>query len=404
MAFFKSKQTADKAPKKKKSVAREWIDAGLFAIVAATLIRTLIFEAYTIPTGSMEGSMLVNDFLFVSKLSYGPRAPITPIAVPLVHNTVPIFNTKSYIESVQWKYRRLPGFGKVERNDVVVFNYPAGDTVLEKHPADDYYTILRDQFGGDRTYLTSNFKLLVRPVDKKENYIKRCVAIPGDVLELKDAILYINGQPGQRYAHQKLWYTIEGKSASSVNYLNDNEIEQVPPAYFREQFNNVYFLENQQAEALAKMPGTQVKPFVYPKGLVNELGVFPHDTAHYKFNRDNFGPITIPAAGTTVTLTPENIALYRRIIRNYEGNKLDERDGKIYINDKEATSYTFKMNYYWMMGDNRNNSLDSRYWGFVPDDHIVGKAWFVWFSFHKEGLFHGLRLNRIFHTVHSLEN
>jgi signal peptidase I len=404
MALFKKNDPgatdASKNKKKKKPVWREWLDAGVFAIVAATIIRTLVFEAYTIPTGSMEGSMLVNDYLFVSKLSYGPRIPMTPLAVPLVHNSLPVTGGVSYISSVQWKYHRLPGFGNIERNDVVVFNYPAGDTVMEEHPADDYYSTLRDYFGGDREALKSRFKLLVRPVDKKENYIKRCVGLPGDKIEVKDGVLWVNDQPSVRYPHQKLWYTITPKGIAGVpDVVNDVDVEPVPG------LQNVYFLENAQYDELKKGNIVNVAPYIYPKGSLppQDAGVFPQDTANYKFNRDNFGPIVIPKEGVTVQLTPQNISLYRRVIRNYEQNKLDERDGKIFINDKEATSYTFKMDYYWMMGDNRDNSLDSRYWGYVPVDHVVGKAWFVWFSYHKEGITKGIRWSRLFHSVHSLE-
>ena len=282
---------------------------------------------------------------------------------------------------------------------MVVFNYPAGDTVIEEHPEGDYYSSLRDEFGNDREALKSRYKIVVRPVDKKENYIKRCVGLPGDLIEVRDAILYVNGKPGERFPHQKLWYTLTPKGMAGIpDMVNDVEVEPV------QGLQNVYFLENSQVDELRKTPNLlEVKPVIYPKGMITELGVFPHDTTHFKFNRDNFGPITIPKEGATVQLTPENIALYRRVIRNYEGNKLDEKDGKIFINDKEAASYTFKMDYYWMMGDNRNNSLDSRYWGFVPIDHVVGKAWFVWFSYSKKGMSDGIRWKRLFHSVHSLE-
>lgn len=400
MAFFKKTDKEGENPKnkKKKPVWREWLDAGVFAIVAATLIRTLVFEAYTIPTGSMEGSMLINDYLFVSKLSYGPRIPMTPLAVPLVHNSLPLTGGVSYISSVQWKYHRLPGFGKVERNDVVVFNYPAGDTVMEEMPAEDYYSHLRADFGGDREAMKSKYKIIVRPVDKKENYIKRCVGLPGDKIEVKDAILWVNDQPSVRFPHQRLLYMIAGKGGMLVpETVNDIDVEQVGP--------NMYFLENEQYDELKKNNTLTIVPYIYPKGVMppEDAGIFPQDSVNFKFNRDNFGPITIPKEGVTVQLTPQNIALYRRVIRNYEQNRLEERDGKIYINDKEATSYTFKMDYYWMMGDNRDNSADSRYWGFVPMDHIVGKAWFVWFSYHKDGLTKGIRWRRLFHSVHSLE-
>jgi signal peptidase I len=395
-----SGKSTDKTGKKKKPAWREWLDAGVFAIVAATLIRTFVFEAYTIPTGSMEGSMLVNDYLFVSKLSYGPRIPMTPLAVPLVHNTMPLTGAKSYTEAVQWGYHRIPGFGHVERNDVVVFNYPAGDTVMAQRPADDYYSALRSEYNGDREEMKARYTIITRPVDKKENYIKRCVGMPGDVLEVKDAVLYINGQPATAFPHMKLWYIIRPKGMVAVpTEINDIEIELVDQS-----LPNVYFLENNQVAELQKTPNLyEITPYIFPKGMVTESGVFPHDTVNFKFNRDNFGPITLPKAGATVQLNPQNIALYRRVIRNYELNKLDEKDGKIFINDKEATSYTFKMDYYWMMGDNRDNSLDSRYWGYVPADHVVGKAWFVWFSYSKKGISDGIRWKRLFHSVHSLE-
>ncbi|MCD6012403.1 MAG: lepB [Flavipsychrobacter sp.] len=395
MAFWRKKDTV----KKKKPVWREWLDAAVFAIVAATLIRTFLFEAYTIPTGSMEGTMLVNDYLFVSKLAYGPRIPMTPVAVPLVHNTMPFTGGKSYTESVQWGYHRWPGFGDVERNDVVVFNYPAGDTVLADNPADgDYYRECR-VFG--RNAVVNTRPIITRPVDKKENYIKRCVAVPGDVLEIKNGLIYIDGKPAALYPHSKLTYVI--KTNGKAPLLNDD----VEPPY---QMAGMYFtsLENSQVEAARKAPNVvSVDLYLHEQAGASptEPGewVFPQDTANFKWNRDNFGPLTIPKKGVTVALTPQNIALYRRIIRNYELNTLDEQDGKFIINGKEATSYTFKMNYYWMMGDNRHNSLDSRYWGFVPEDHVVGKAWFVWLSYGQDGMLKDMRWTRLFRGIHSLE-
>jgi signal peptidase I len=386
--------------RKKKPVWREWLDAALFAIVAATLIRTFFFEAYTIPTGSMEGTMLVNDYLFVSKLSYGPRIPMTPLAVPLVHNTMPITGGKSYTEAVKWGYHRIPGFGHVERNDVVVFNYPAGDTVLLENPENgDYYREVRIS---GRANTQSKYTILSRPVDKEENYIKRCVAIPGDVLEIKNARVYINGAPNILYPHSKLNYLVRTNGKMP---LLDDDFE-APIQIGMGQY--VCNLENDQVELAKKAPNVvSVEQFImYPAGVSPaDPGewVFPFDTANYRWNRDNFGPLTIPKAGATVTLTPQNISIYRRVIRNYEGNTLEEKGDKFIINGKEATSYTFKMNYYWMMGDNRHNSLDSRYWGFVPEDHVVGKAWFVWLSYGPGGMFKDMRWRRLFHGIHSLE-
>ena len=402
MPFWTKKETVTTTEVKKmkrKPVWRAWIDACVFAIVAATLIRTFLFESYTIPTGSMEGTMLVNDYLFVSKLAYGPRIPMTPLAVPLVHNTMPFFGGKSYTEAVHWGYHRLPGFGHVERNDVVVFNYPGGDTVMAEQPENDYYQACRI-YG--REEINNRFKIITRPVDKEENYIKRCIGLPGDVLEIKNARVYINGQTNVLYPHSKLNYLVRTNGAPP---LVDDNIE------LFQALNNsifIYNLENDQVDIMKKAQNVlSVESFIRdPAGIApSDPGdwVFPLDTANYKWNRDNFGPLTIPKAGVTVTLTPQNIAIYRRIIRNYEGNTLNEQDGKFIINGEETTSYTFRMNYYWMMGDNRHNSLDSRYWGFVPEDHIVGKAWFVWLSYGEGGLFKDMRWKRLFRGIHSLE-
>lgn len=389
----------DKKVTKKKPVWREWLDAGLFAIVAATLIRTFFFEAYTIPTGSMEGTMLINDYLFVSKLAYGPRIPNTPLAIPLVHNTMPFTGGKSYTEAVQWKYHRIPGFGHVERNDVVVFNYPCGDTVLVEQPEADYYSLCRN-YG--RENVQARATIITRPIDKKENYIKRCVAVPGDVLEIKNARVYINGAPNVLFPHSKLTYLVKTNGSMPGVDEGIEMTEMVNNGLYR------YNLANDQVDVVRKAQNVVSVELDAPYGAgVSPVHpgdwVFPLDTANYKWNRDNFGPLTIPKEGVTVALTPQNISIYRRIIRNYEGNTLDERDGKIIINGKEATSYTFKMDYYWMMGDNRHNSLDSRYWGFVPIDHVVGKAWFVWLSYGEGGMMKGMRWRRLLHGIHSLE-
>ncbi len=398
MAFWKKKEATPgdpNVPKKKKSVAREWLDAGLFAVVAATIIRTFFFEAYTIPTGSMEGTMLVNDYLFVSKLAYGPRVPMTPVALPLVHNTMPFIGGKSYTEAVSWKYRRIPGFGSVKRNDVVVFNFPSGDTVITEYPDQDYYTYVR-AMGHDEVH--SRFHVITRPVDKKENYIKRCVAVPGDILEIRNGITYINGSQGQIFPHSKITHLVTTNGAAPVVDDNIEYADRIDGAHYKYNLENCQVAQVQKAtNVVSVVPYIELAPGVAPEQPFE--WVFPHDTANFKWNRDNYGPLTIPRAGATVSVTPQNIAIYRRIIRNFEGNTLDEKDGKIFINGKEANSYTFKMNYYWMMGDNRHNSLDSRYWGFVPEDHVVGKAWFVWLSYGE----HGIRWKRLLHGIHSLE-
>jgi signal peptidase I len=396
MRFRRNKTTTE--TKTKKPVWREWLDAAVFAIIAASLIRSVACEAYTIPTGSMEGTMLVHDFLFVSKMAYGPRMPMTPLALPLVHNTAPLIGGKSYSDAVQWKYHRLPGFGKVERNDVVVFNGPAGDTAIAEQPELDYYQECR-VYGRDA--INSRYTIVARPVDKKENLIKRCVAVPGDVLEIKNARVYINGQPNTLYPHAKLNYVVRTNGMPPAVEDNVELLQKISNDVY------VYNLANDQVAAVKKAANV-VSADLYLRETAGtppaEPGewVFPLDTANYKWNRDNYGPLTVPRAGATVALTPQNIALYRRIIRNYEGNTLVEQDGKFIINGREANSYTFKMNYYWMMGDNRDNSLDSRYWGFVPDDHIVGKASFVWFSY-GDKLLTDIRWSRLMRGIHSLE-
>ncbi|NBX27448.1 MAG: signal peptidase I [Chitinophagia bacterium] len=398
LAFWKKKEASQ--PKKKKSFIREWVDAAVFAIVAASIIRIFLVEAYTIPTGSMEGSLLVNDYLFVSKVSYGARTPMTPLAVPLVHNTLPFFNCKSYTELVQWGYHRLPGFGHIERNDVVVFNFPAGDTVaLEVQQDQDYYSLLRN-YNNDRAFVKNNFTVLSRPVDKKENYIKRCVGIPGDTIEVRGGYLYVGNKLSKQYPHSKMTYTIATNGQVSLDeFVEEQDMNPEELNYDPNSKMYIANLANDQVAAIKKMKGViAIAPFVLDKNDTRD-NAFPNDTANFKWNRDFYGPFIVPKAGQQVTLSLQNIALYQRIIANYEHNSLDIKDGKIFINGKETTTYTFQMNYYWMMGDNRHNSADSRYFGFVPDDHIVGKAWFVWLSFGNKGI----RWNRLFRSIAHLE-
>ncbi len=398
MQFAFWKKNKENKKKKKKSFWREWLDAALFAIIAATIIRTFFIEAYTIPTPSMEGSMLVNDFLFVSKTAYGPRIPNTPLAFPLVHNTMPITGGKSYSEAVHWGYKRLPGFGHVKRNDVVVFNFPNGDTVLAEKPDRDYYEICRTE--GGRAAVHNLYTIITRPVDKKENYIKRCVGIPGDKLQLVYGILYVNDKPGELFPHAQMHYIVQtkGNMGFSEEFLEENRIQLLEAA------GNMYRLNvpNDKLEMLKKLSNvSHVELEMLPKESTADWA-FPQDPTHFKWNRDNYGPFVVPKKGVTITLTPENIAFYRRIIANYEGNTLEEKEGKLFINGKETNSYTFKMDYYWMMGDNRHDSADSRYWGFVPEDHIVGKASFVWFSY--EGSLFNIRWKRLLRSVTTLSH
>ncbi|GAA0544241.1 signal peptidase I [Chitinophaga japonensis] len=377
----------------KKSKFREWLDAGVFAIIAATLIRTFIFEAYCIPSGSMERTLLVNDYLFVSKVSYGPRIPMTPLAVPLVHNKMPLTDyTPSYSTAVQWPYMRLPGFTKIHRNDIVVFNLPEGDTVaLEVEQISNYYDLVRRQ-GRDRVW--SRYNVIARPVDKRENIIKRCLAIPGDTLQIRDGVVYINGAPAPVPPEGEMPYWIQtGEEGLNPARLEDMGVIDPPVAGD----SAGLYKYNLTAADVAAIRSFNIVKHIRPE--LDELpdpAVFPHDTAWYRWTQDNFGPLVIPQKGKTVKINRSNIALYRRIIAVYEGNRLEEKTGAYYINGRPAATYTFKMDYYWMMGDNRHNSLDSRYWGFVPEDHVVGKAWITWLSYDEKGL----RWSRFFKAIH----
>lgn len=389
-------------PKIKKSVTREWIDAIIFAVVAASIIRIFMVEAYVIPTSSMEKSLLIGDYLFVSKLSYGPKIPNTPIAFPFVHHTLPLTkSTKSYLEWVKWPYYRFPGFTHIKHNDVVVFNYPDGDTVALKIQNQSYYALVRD-FGRERVWNDKyNFgEIVARPVDKRENYIKRCIALPGDTLEIRDQVVYINGKVSQLPENAQFKY----KVTTDGSFINRKILDKLHITEEVETADDGSMLLTLTAESAAKIKQlgnvTSIEKTLLPKGYWQPY-TFPFDS-NYVWNVDNYGPLFIPKAGTTVPLNLKTLPLYQRIIEAYELNKLEVKGDKIFINGKESNSYTFKMDYYWMMGDNRHNSADSRYWGFVPVDHIVGKAVFVWLSLEKnKSLFNGkIRWNKLLRTVH----
>lgn len=403
----------DKWPVIKKSAAREWADAIIFAVIAATIIRTFLIEAYTIPTSSMEKSLLVGDFLFVSKITYGPKIPQTPIAFPFTHHTLPLTKyTKSFVEWIRLPFYRFPGLKKIHNNDVVVFNYPSGDTVVLERQNEDYYQIVRDaenelrNYYGDqyvpgmgRAAVWQKFQVTSRPPDKRENYIKRCVGIAGDVVQIIDRQLYVNGKAAENPKNMQYIYTIYTDGSA----LNPKALEKLDITEGGQVDNGVYQFPLTTEKVNTMKTWANVKKIEVqnrPKGQINPV-IFPHDTANYKWNEDNFGPLTIPKAGVTVPLSMQNISLYDRIIGVYEYNSLKIKDGKIYINGREATSYTFKQNYFWMMGDNRHNSADSRFWGFVPADHIVGSAVFVWLSIDKNKSFADkLRWNKMFRVIH----
>jgi signal peptidase I len=353
------------APKKKKSPTREWVDALVFAVIAATIIRGLFIEAFTIPTPSMERSLLVGDFLFVSKVNYGARTPVTPLSFPFAHHTLPILGTKSYLEWIKLPYYRLPGLSKVERNDVVVFNYPMED---------------------------------FRPIDKQENYIKRCVGIAGDTLEVRDARVFINGVGEEMPVDAQGQYLVK----TDGNAFNTKTLESLyitEYGQYAEDGNFIFTLTKDQKEKLSKFSNVKsVQDAIRSRGQYLDY-VFPHDPK-LSWNEDNFGPVIIPAAGMTMKLNASNIEIYRRAIEVYEENKVESREDGIYINGQKKDSYTFKMDYYFMMGDNRHNSLDSRFWGFVPENRIVGKALFIWMSWDTNASFFSkVRWNRLFKGI-----
>jgi signal peptidase I len=477
-------------PRKEKKYSKihrktlEWVDALIFAVIAASFIRIFFFEAFTIPTSSMEKTLLVGDYLFVSKVAYGPRVPMTPISFPFVHHTLPLTkSTPSFVTWIQSGYNRLVGWGEVERDDMVVFNFPTGDTVVVQNQAQDYYDICRIiaytmkevdkgllmKSQNDSTILTqpkaendytelayylfdprSNpahtsefveaaalklkeydiafynskksetvvankiktdkdyenmsrkivkdmYDIIIRPIDKRENYIKRCVAIAGDTIQVIDGEVFINGKKQKDIPTKQFNYRVitDGTSIpkkileeSQIN-LSDIRMENSVFIIPMTAANKDKFSKMQLVKSITK----DVKDIGEPN-----FRIFPHSDL-YNWNEDFFGPMYVPKAGATVNLTLENLPLYSRIIDLYESNELKVDKGVIFINGKPATKYTFKMNYYWLMGDNRHNSADSRFWGFVPEDHIVGKAWLIWMSRDKE--YGGIRWNRIGKIVHN---
>ncbi len=377
----------------------EWVNALVFATVVATVIHTYVFQLYVIPTSSMEKSLLVGDYLYVSKVSYGPKMPNTPIAFPFVHHTMPFSTTKqSFSEAIRWPYKRLRGVKPIRRNDVVVFNFPAGDTVLLENQSATYYDVLRSyeaSFGKEagRKRLFEDYTVITRPVDKRENYIKRLVAMPNDTLHIVNSTLYINGEEGEDIPERQFIYLVRTTSPISPYVLRENNITEAS--------GNGSLYQMPLSESVRKV--IEAKPNVYSvKQYVAEGAnpdIFPHDV-RYPWTQDYFGPLWVPAKGATVELNVGNLPLYERIISLYEQNDLRVDGLNIYINDKLATDYTFKMNYYWMMGDNRHNSADSRFWGFVPEDHIVGKASFVWMSLDAEDSFPAnIRWDRFFKKI-----
>ena len=417
-----------------------WVDAIVFALVAVYFINTYLFQNYQIPTSSLEKSLLVGDFLFVSKASYGPRVPNTPLSFPLVQHTFPLLNCKSFIEHPQWDYKRLKGFDRVKRNDIVVFNFPTGDTVCVNKQNPDYYILcysegysaLASQYPNQipptdqcyalgRQLVRSKYQeygdIVYRPVDRQENYVKRCVAVAGDWMQIIDNQVYVNGKAQEKIPGIQYNYFVQIVGGSLTNDMLDKlHISEEDRMLLDDSKAQMYFGFPSVAE-MARIfnfdPNLQIFHFPMTEDVKaklletsgvkiaieksNHLDVFPLGGGK-NWTRDNFGPIWMPKRGAKLTLNKYNLPIYERIIRVYEHNKLEVKGNEFFINDKPAKTYTFKMDYYWMMGDNRHNSADSRYWGFVPEDHIVGRPVLVWLSLDKDkGWFDGkIRWNRFF--------
>ncbi|PLW99281.1 MAG: S26 family signal peptidase [Marinilabiliales bacterium] len=390
---------------KKHSKVVEWFDALIFAVIAASFIRMFFIEAFTIPTSSMEKSLLVGDYLFVSKLSYGPKLPNTPLSIPFVPHTMPTTkSTPSFLTWLQFPYKRIAGFGEVERNDVVVFNFPEGDTVASNIPEQSYYQLCRT-YGRDRVWTDKvNFgEIVVRPVDKREFYIKRCVAISGDTINIKHGQLFINGKKQEEVERMQYNYWIQ-TDGSRINekHLENLEVSNDDALNYDPTYSTYDLpLMKKNVEAIKAFSNVRMVVKKEKPDSIWSTYIFPHDEK-YQWNEDNFGPLWIPKKGVTIDLNLNNLPCYKRIIGYYEGNDLEVKGDDIFINGEKSTTYTFKMNYFWMMGDNRHNSADSRFWGFVPEDHVVGKAVFVWLSLDKDkGLFDGkIRWNRMFRFIH----
>ena len=413
-----------------------WVDAIVFALVAVYFINLFFFQNYVIPSSSLEKSLLTGDYLFVSKVSYGPRIPETPLTMPLTQHTLPVFDCKSYISWPHWDYRRVKGLGNVELNDIVVFNYPAGDTIctlpqhqtyyyeycygygygsypnrpnLDSISAEKRWQVYQQIYALGRRVVEANQvefgEIDWRPTDRRENYVKRCVGLPGQTLQIKDKIVYLDGKPNKEPDQVQYTYHVKLNRHLTDDELLALEITQEDLI----SLNRLGYmpLTNRAAQELAKrkdicesiVPVSDQEPEV----KADDWKLYPQN-GNYHWTRDNYGPIWIPKKGEKVQLTMDNLPIYDRPIRVYEGNKLEVRDGRIFINDQEAKEYTFKLDYYWMQGDNRHNSADSRYWGFVPEDHIVGKPIFIWWSSDPDrGGLGGIRWSRLFRMVDNIK-
>ena len=408
-----------------------WVDAIVFALVAVYFVNLFFFQNYVIPSSSLEKSLLTGDYLFVSKVSYGPRIPQTPLTMPLTQHTLPVVECKSYIEWPQWDYRRVKGLGKVKLNDIVVFNYPAGDTLCSapRYQAYDYYQMcysigyqiypqrpdpdslsVEDRmryfdaiYAAGREEIKANSaeygEVVSRPTDRRENYVKRCVGLPGQTLQIKNRIVYLDGEPNKEPENVQYTYRVKLRQGLPDDLMKELDISMEDLA----SLNTQGFMPLTKRAVAALAMRKDLVESITLNTDATDLDTYPLN-GNKHWTRDNYGPIWIPAKGKSIRLTLDNLPVYERPIRVYEGNDLRVVDGRIYINGKPATAYTFKMDYYWMMGDNRHNSADSRYWGFVPEDHIVGKPIFVWWSSDPDRKgFNGIRWNRIGKIVDNIK-
>ena len=412
-----------------------WVDALVFALVAVYFINLFFFQNYVIPSSSLEKSLLTGDYLFVSKVSYGPRIPETPLTMPLTQHTLPLVNVKSYIEWPHWDYRRVKGLGNVKLNDIVVFNYPAGDTLCneERYQANDYYQMvysIGDQileqngqqqdvrvlnplqqrhyfekvYAAGRNYILNMpgeyGDIISRPTDRRENYVKRCVGLPGQTLQIKNRIVYLDGKANKEPDNVQYTYKMKLKGEFPVELADELGITNEDLLMYNQ--SGVIPLTKKAYLALKANKNLVESISINADAIYGDL--YPLN-AYTGWTRDNYGPVWIPKKGKSIALTLKNLPVYERCIKVYEGNDLKvDSQGNIFINGKLAKSYTFKLDYYWMMGDNRHNSADSRYWGFVPEDHIVGKPIFIWWSHSPDHPgFSGIRWNRLFNFVDNIK-